>query len=287
MNRDTVISYECAGKTVVFSARTPLWVVSITGASGQKVELTESRSAGQVGSTLSCQSVPARDITINGAVLSDVEANRYAILSCFVPGRTGRLTVTQGGESWYLDGAPTQTPEFEDGSIVQQWQAVLRCPYPYWKSTEKSGQMVAGLSPLFRFPRSLSGVWKISQYTDSLFANITNSGNMPMEFEAVLSADTEVDTPELYHVGRRALLRLNKVMEAGEKAVISTIYGSKGVTIIHPDSTEENGFRYLDIESDLNLQLDPGDNIIRYDAADNRDGLRVKILSPKGVRHGL
>ena len=100
------------------------------------------------------------------------------------------------------------------------------------------------------------------------------------EFEAVLTAGFAEEE-------RRALLRLNKVMEAGEKAVISTIYGSKGVTIIHPDSTEENGFRYLDIESDLNLQLDPGDNVIRYDAAYNRDGLRVKILSPKGVRHGL
>lgn len=68
---------------------------------------------------------------------------------------------------------------------------------------------------------------------------------------------------------------------------VSTVYGSKRVIYRHADGVEENGFRYLSPDSDMNMQLQPGVNTFRYDAADNREGLRVSVLAPRGVRAGV
>lgn len=103
MNRDTIFVYTAGTNSVTFAYKSPLWITSITGASGNDVAVSESQGAGQVGSTISNQSVQPRDITINGAVLAAVEANRRGILACVLPGVTGRLTVIQNGESWYID----------------------------------------------------------------------------------------------------------------------------------------------------------------------------------------
>ena len=128
MNRDTIFVYTAGTNSVTFAYKSPLWVTSITGASGNDVAVSESQGAGQVGSTISNQSVQPRDITINGAVLAAVEANRRGILACVLPGVAGRLTVIQNGESWYIDGAPKRTPEFSDGSVVQDFQFVCIAP---------------------------------------------------------------------------------------------------------------------------------------------------------------
>ncbi len=289
MNRDTLVTYTCGGKSVAFLSRhgSALWITSLSGASGNEIALSEAQGAGQIGSTLGSQSVQPRDITVNGAILSAVEENRRGILSCVLPGEPGRLTVAQNGESWYLEGVPKRTPEFSDGSAVQSFQFMLHCPYPYWRSTADGSAQIAGLTRLFRFPCSLAGAWYISQYTESLFAAVENRGAVAAEFDAVFTAVSEVTDPELYHVERGAFLRLNKVMAAGEEIVVSTVYGRKGVTLRHADGTQTNGFRYLDIGSDLNLQMDPGVNTIRCDAAHNREGLRVQIILPQGVIPGI
>ena len=289
MNKDTIVTYASGANSITFLSKhgSALWVTSITGASGNDVAVSESQGAGQVGSTISNQSVQPRDITINGAVLAAVEANRRGILACVLPGVTGRLTVIQNGESWYIDGAPKRTPEFSDGSVVQDFQFVLHCPYPYWRSTADGSAQVAGLTKLFQFPCSLAGTWYISKYSDSLFTVVENDGTAAMEFDVIFTAATEVTDPEFYHVERGTFIKINKVMAAGEKITVSTVYGRKGVTLQLPDGTQANGFKYLDVGSDLNMQMAPGTNTIRCDAANNREGLRVQVIMPKGVVPGI
>ena len=88
--------------------------------------------------------------------------------------RAGRLTVIQNGESWYIDGAPKRTPEFSDGSVVQDFQFVLHCPYPYWRSTADGSAQVAGLTKLFQFPCSLAEMCiRDSHYTEDIDKQIS------------------------------------------------------------------------------------------------------------------
>lgn len=289
MNKDTVITYAAGGNSVVFHAAygSPIWVMSIDGASANDIELSETQGVGQVGATLAAQSIQPKDITVDGAVIAGLEENRRAILACVLPGVVGRLTVTQGGESWYIEGAPTRTPEFSDGSAVQNFQFTLRCSYPYWRSGQDQNAIVAGIERLFEFPCSLAGTWWISKYTSSLLTTVYNNGYVPIEFDLVLRATSQVTNPEVYHVEAGTYIKINKVVEDGEIITVSTVYGRKGVTLVDADGVEQNGFRYLDPGSDLGMQLAPGANTIRYDAEDNREGLQVQILAPKGVVAGL
>lgn len=114
-----------------------------------------------------------------------------------------------------------------------------------------------------------------------------SSGTAAMEFDVVFTANTEVTNPSFYHVERGTYIKINKVLAAGEKVTVSTVYGRKGVTLQRADGTTENGFRYLDIGSDLAMQIDPGDNTIRADAENNREGLLVQVIMPKGTVPGL
>lgn len=289
MNKNTIVTYTVGRDSVTFFSRadSAIWITSISGASGADVAISEAQGADQVGSTISSQSIQPRDITINGAIIGAVEQNRRYILGCVRPGTTGRLTVMQGGESWYIDGAPKRTPEFSDGSTVQSFQFSLHCPYPYWRSTEDGSTQIAGLIKLFEFPCTLADAWYVSRYSESLFAVVTNRGAVAQEFDVTIAAATQVTDPEFYHVERGTFLKINKVMAAGEKFVISTVYGRKGVTLWLADGTRVNGFKYLDVGSDLNMQMDPGVNTIRCDAGGNREGLRVQIVMPKGVVYGI
>ncbi len=289
MNKDTVVTYESGGRRIVLHSAhgSALWVTEITGASSNSVAISETQGAAQVGSTIGSQSVQPKDITVNGAVLKELEKNRRAILACIAPGSTGRLTIRQGSEGWYIEGAPKTTPVFSDGARVQSFQFVLHCPYPYFKSTDGGNSQIAGLTRLFRFPCLLEGRWYISRYTESFFTPVENTGTVPLDFEVTFTAVTAVTNPEIYHVEKRTFIRIHKVLEAGESITVSTIYGRKGAMLRQADGTESNAFRFLDIDSDLNMQMEPGRNTIRSDAEHNREGLRVQVILPKGGLPGI
>lgn len=287
MNKDTIVTYEAGGNSITFAYHSTFWITQINGLSNNDIALSESQGAGQVGSTLNAQSVQPRDLTINAVLLRDTELNRRSVLACVLPGVTGKLSLTQYGESWYIEGTPKRTPEFSDGSGPQTFQFSLRCPYPYWKSVESLPSQIAGLTKKFKFPFHTGGHWYLSQYSASLFSIVHNSGGAATEFDVVFTAVTQVTNPELYHVERQSYIKINKVLAAGERISVSTVYGRKGVTLRLADGTESNGFRFLDIGSDLNMQLAPGDNTMRCAAENNREGLRVQILAPKGVLPGI
>lgn len=289
MNKNTIITYSAGGNSVVFRSaeNSPFWITSITGASSNSISISEAQGTGQIGSTIGNQSIQPRDITINGALISDIDTNRKALLACIIPGVTGILTVTDGGISWYVEGSPKNTPEISDGLTLQTFQFSLHCAYPYWRSVENQPEQIAGLNKLFSFPRSFSGSWYISQYTASLFTIVNNTGAAPSSFEVTFTAVTAVTNPELYHVERQAYIKINKILAAGEKMIVSTVYGRRGVIYVQADGTESNGFRFLDVGSDMDLQLDPGDNTLRCGADNNREGLLVQLVAPKGVRQGI
>lgn len=102
----------------------------------------------------------------------------------------------------------------------------------------------------------------------------------------IFTARVEIENPELYHVdtGKRILIRKNMI--AGERVVVSTVYGSKGVTCLSPSGEITNGFKYLSIDSDLSMTLIPGPNLLRIDSV-NREGLGVRIEAPEGVKSGV
>lgn len=284
---ETKFTYTTAIGELVFEYDSAFWVTEIDGISSVDIDVSESRSPGQIGSSITSQSVQPRNFTIDGCIFEPVDSNREKLIDVFAPQVPATLTITSGTQSYFLDVIPTRTPEISLGQGLRNFQVQLRAAYPYWRSTRQYSTQIAGLTALFKFPFYTGGTWWISKYSDNYFRTITNKGNVPIEFNVLFSARSAVVNPELYHMDTRRHILIKKTIMAGEMVLVSTIYGNKGVTITHPDGTTENGFRYLSIDSDLNMALLPGDNLLRMGADQNREGLNIRLQSPEGVRSGV
>lgn len=287
MNENTVVIYENALGKLEFRHESAFWISDISGASSVDVDIAESRSAMQIGSSIEGQIVQPRSITIDGAIFEPLAANRKRLIDIMSPQVPSTLTVIDNGESWYLDVVPERTPDITPGNGVQMFQLRLRAAYPYWRTTSSYAAQVTGISPLFRFPFSTGGTWWISRFSDNFFATVTNQGNIATGFRAIFVARSALSNPELHHVdsGKRILIR--KSMAAGDMITVSTVHGSKGVVCTSAAGGVTNGFRYLSADSNLSMSLLPGPNLLRVDAGVNREGLSARIEAPMGVRSGV
>ncbi|MEE0681380.1 MAG: hypothetical protein ACLVML_00760 [Candidatus Gastranaerophilaceae bacterium] len=287
MNENTVVIYENALGKLEFRHESAFWISDISGASSVDVDIAESRSAMQIGSSIEGQIVQPRSITIDGAIFEPLAANRKRLIDIMSPQVPSILTVIGNGESWYLDVVPERTPDITPGNGVQMFQLRLRAAYPYWRTTASYAAQVTGISPLFRFPFSTGGTWWISRFSDNFFATVTNQGNIATGFRAIFVARSALSNPELHHVdsGKRILIR--KSMAAGDMITVSTVHGSKGVVCTSAAGGVTNGFRYLSADSNLSMSLLPGPNLLRVDAGVNREGLSARIEAPMGVRSGV
>lgn len=286
MNENTVFTYENNIGKLVFQYDSQMWITDVDGMSSVEIDIAESRSAMQVGSSITSQNVRPRSFTIDGAIFEPIAPARKRILNIIAPQIPATLTIKQGRESWYLDVVPEKTPEITPGNGVQFFQTRLRAAYPYWRTTASYATQIAGLAAMFKFPFNTGGSWWISRYSDSYFATIENRGNVPVEFRVTFTARAALDNPELYHVDTGKHILIRKTMVAGERVVVSTIYGNKGVTCISPSGAITNGFKNLSVDSDLSMTLNPGSNLLRIDAT-NREGLGVRIEAPEGVKSGV
>ena len=279
--------YVTENGAVSFSEDSDFWITDIDGLSSNEITISETQGVNQIGSTRSSQSVRPRDLTVTGVLFGDLKENRRALLSCVSPMVPARFFIHEDGESWYLEGTPKRTPVMEETAEMQQFQFILHCPYPYWRTADDANTLLAGIKALFKFPFFTGGKWYISKYEASAFKRVLNDGDVAIDLTVELKAMAQVQAPEVLLVETGSMLRITKTLQAGESFTISTVYGSKRVIYRHADGVEENGFRYLSSDSDMNMQLQPGVNTFRYDAADNREGLRVSVLAPRGVRAGV
>lgn len=286
MNENTVFIYENAIGKLIFQYDGQMWITDVDGMSSVEIDIAESRSTMQVGSSITSQNVRPRSFTIDGAIFEPIAPARERVLNIIAPQIPATLTIKQGSESWYLDVVPEKTPEITPGNGVQFFQTRLRAAYPYWRTTASYATQIAGLVAMFKFPFNTGGSWWISRYSDSYFATIENRGNVPVEFRVTFTARAALDNPELFHVdtGKRILIR--KSMIAGERVSVSTIYGQKGVVCTSAAGEVSNGFKYLSVDSDLSMTLHPGSNLLRINAV-NREGLGVRIEAPQGVKSGV
>jgi len=62
-------------------------------------------------------------------------------------------------------------------------------------------------------------------------------------------------------------------MQAGEEIAITTGYNNKRII----SSLNGNIIRYLDLINSVFLQLEPGDNIFKFEADENEQGVEAKI----------
>lgn len=272
------------GRTIRLAVDSDFWATDISGEDGLDLDISEQQSTGQIGTTVTGTSVGARPIVVTGAILRDLDANERLLKQLLVPGSVGRWTKTIGNQSWYVDVITKRSPDVSGGEHLLNFQFSLYAAYPYWRTEETVSTLLGGLKTAwFPTPVSTAGAWYISRYKQDLYTTVTNTGNTETDFTVRFTAMARVLNPMLWHNGKRTFIRLNKEMQAGERAVISTADNDRGCTCYAADGTEQDGFRFMDINTDWWMTLSPGDNVIRLTADEGRENLTASISAPKGV----
>lgn len=280
-----VYTYQAeSGQRIRLAADSNFWITNLSGDDGLDITLTEQQSTGQIGKSLIGQSVGARTITVTGAIVRDLAASEALLRRIIRPMEAGRWIKTVDGENWYLDVVPQHTPDISGGPNVLNYQFKLRAFYPYWRTVGTDKTLLGGIEATwFPTPVSTAGSFAISRYKQGLYTPVINSGNMETAFVLDLRAAARCKNPMLWHNGRRSYIKLCREMLPGERAVISTQDGERGCTYYAADGTAQNGFYLLDMDSDLWMCLDPGENVLRLTADEGRENLTAIIAAPKGV----
>ncbi len=291
MNKHTKVIYSNAAGKIMFDVAGDFWVESIAGLQTD-VDIKETQSVGQLGTTANSQSVKPKNLTVNGCIVRNMESQREQLLATVLPKVKSRMTfILEDGSSWFLEGFPRQTPVVDDGSGPQHFQFSFYAPYPYLRSTEVKSYQLAGLTPLWRTPFYMSGTKKISEYTTDAFKRIENAGSVPQAIEVEFVAVGEVTNPEVWNVDQNRHIGIIKVLHPGERFRISTHDRDKdagtAVQFIGIDGTVENGFRFLAPESDLTVQVAAGGNIFMARAGQNKENLRCTLVTAGGERHSI
>jgi len=283
-NKHEKILYENdKGQRVEIAYSFPFFFQQLIGADGTNAEISKTNGVGQDGTTIEDVSLSDRPLKILGVIKGyskeEIAKYRVKLLQVFNPKIGGWLQYEYGDVKrrirCQVENAPKFTKKFS-GYRYQDFLIDLICPNPYWQdlSNEKVG--IAYWKGALEFPLELIGAGiELGIREPSLIVNVDNPGDiecgMTLEFKAI----STVINPIIINVNTQEFIKLNRTMEAGEVITVTTHFGNKRVES-KLNGIAINAFNYLDLESTF-IQLGVGDNLFRYDAAENINNLEVNI----------
>jgi hypothetical protein len=261
----------------------PYFLQDFIGADGTNTEITKTKGVGQDGSTINNVSLSDRNLQILGVIKgqskAEIERYRAKLLQVFNPKIRGWLQYEYGDVKrrirCQVENAPKFTKKFT-GYKYQDFLINLICPNPFWQDLSQSKAEIAIWRGAFEFPLEIleEGI-ELGYREPSLIVNVLNKGDVATGMRIQFKALATVENPSLFNVNTREYFKINKIMEAGEVITVNTHFQNKKVEL-NKNGVISNAFNWIDFQSTF-LQLDPGDNLFRYDADEGLGNLEVSI----------
>lgn len=237
----------------------------------------------QVGVYIDSTTLEQRTVSISGWVIGDTYGelkDNKEVLNRLVNPLHPIDAIVQ--EKYKLTFKPDYSVKYsvsyeENNEVLCKFLIQGTCADPMFTTEDKQSALVASIIPKFRFPLVIpqnTGIL-MGLREPSLLATLNNGGDIDTGLLVTFSCTSTVTNPSLLNVDTREFIKVNKVMSAGEQIVISTGSGEKYIKGI-VNGVEYNYFKYMDFDSTW-LQLHTGENILKYDADNNVDGLEVLI----------
>lgn len=241
----------------------------------------------QIGSTVTDTTLEVREgIEIVGWVIGKTEYqmdSRKQKLNGFV---NPQWFIELRYKSFAIDFLPDTTIKYgtvlkENNEVMCKFKISGMAPDPLFKDVLQSRVAAATTLGKFHFPLCINKeVQKPPQLMfglrqPSLIVNVYNKGSMSTGMTIVFVAKGTIVNPSLVYVKTQQYFKINKTMIPGERVTVSTHIGSRKITGFL-NGVESNYFKYRDFDNTW-LQLNVGDNLFRYNAEENIDGLEVYI----------
>lgn len=143
------------------------------------------------------------------------------------------------------------------------------CPYPLFTDKEDTEISFDQTGKMFRFPTD----W--GQEKPLLFAvigkayqtTVNNRGGFSAGFIVRIRFSSEVQNPRIWNMTTGKFIGVNRAFTRGEQLELSTVPGSKHITLWTADGQSTDLIKYRDYQTAW-IQLQPGDNLIAVDCAD-------------------
>lgn len=273
------------GNTSVELTAPPYTVQETTGFDRLEVQNVTSQGFDQDGSSLLNSYVLDRDMEIMGQVKADttyqMQKLHDKIFDVFIPKTDITITHYYGGINRMITARVNKSPKFEFTSVkaVQNYSVNLTATEPYWRDQLETLIPMANVRGSFHFPLVIpkdKGV-RFGIKNSALIVNVFNQSSIRVGMRIIFIANGAVTNPQLFNINTRKFLKLLCDMEAGEKITIET--GQENTVTRNKNGVEEDYIGHIDLAGggDEFLELDPGDNLLRYGADAGEDMLEVRI----------
>lgn len=241
----------------------------------------------QIGNLVTGTTLEAReDIEVIGWVVAKTEEQmnqRKKMLNGFV---NPQWFIELKYKNYVLDFLPNTTIKYgtsmsENNEIMCKFKISGMAPDPLFKESVERREVAATTQGMFHFPLCINAEQQkppqivFGLRLPSLIVNVYNKGDMSTGMKIVFEAKSTVVNPSLISVKTQKYFKINKTLVAGERVIINTLNGSRKITGFL-NGVESNYFKYRDLNNTW-LQLNVRDNLFRYDADVNVDGLEVFI----------
>lgn len=272
------LKFESNGKTIGVGKGKSFRLLSIEGIENAEGELFVSQNVMGDGSSIDNIRIKNRPIMVEAEYIgANKEVKRRELINFFNIHKVGSLVVDYGGKKYKIK----YTPESFRSPIDNLYNPLkflvdLYCPDPFFTDVVESKAEIAIWQPAFEFPLEIVQEGIETGYREpSLIVNIFNQGAVESGVTIKFKALATLKNPGLFNVNTREFFKINKTMEAGEIITVTTHFRNKRVEL-NKKNTVSNAFNWIDLDSTF-LQLEPGDNLFRYDADEGLDNLEVDI----------
>ena len=237
----------------------------------------------QVGVYIDSTTLEQRVVAISGWVIGntydELKANKDVLNKLINPLHTVEVVVQN---KYKLDFKPDFSVKYsasyeENNEVLCKFLIQGTCADPMFTKKLRQSALIASTIPKFHFPLIIpkNAGLIMGLREPSLLATINNGGDIDTGMLITFSCTSTVTNPVLLNVNTREFIKINKTIASGEQVIVSTSSGNKYIKGV-VKGEESNYFKYLDFDSTW-LQLHTGDNILKYDADNNVEGLEVLI----------
>lgn len=252
-----------------------------------KSTILTSKSPNQDGKTYHGTLLDERVLNIEIAILGnsseDMFLKRQYFYNVFNPKLDIMLTYTNDVGTHIIKGVVQDSPTPKDRTTTsQEFLIQLFCPSPYWQELQEIKKEMALWVSDFQFPLEIPdkvGI-EMGHRSSNLIVNACNTGNVECSMRIEFTALATVVSPSIVNVYTKEFIKVKRTLFSGDKLVINTEFGNKKVEMVH-NGVSTNVFYYIDLQTTF-LQLEVGDNLLRYNAEKGIDNLEAAIyFTPK------
>lgn len=213
-------------------------------------------------------------------LMDDKRANLYRVFNPELNPMRVDIMMSNGKEYYltaHLQSTPVMPPDYSNNNATGQRVLVqFLATDPYLYEQDARHLEIATWVKAFKFPLKIKqGGIKMGSRSQSLFINAINAGQNKTGMVISFKANATVIRPALINVNTYEELRLNITMIQGDVIEVSTYEDDMSITLIK-NNVRTNIFNAIDLYSHF-LQLEPGDNLLRYEAEAGVDNLEITL----------